>query len=148
MTDAKFTFCSEDWVAVADDFLKRSAAGANADLSGIDYTFNEVFTNAPAELGTDAEGRAGWYMRAADGAIEARRGILEDPDVLIQLDYAAILPLARTVFENNAAGQAEAATTMQRLTEAGRLTRVSKLDSPPEMPWSTGLHDVLAKRTL
>ena len=86
--DMKFEFCSEAWVAVADAYLKREAEAAN--LQSIEYTFNEVFTDAPAHLNPDEDGRVGWYLRITNGTVEARCGILEDPDVSIRADYGMI----------------------------------------------------------
>ena len=146
MTDEKFAFCSEAWVAVANEYLKESAR--DTDLTGIEYTFNEVFTNAPVELDPDEQGRVGWYLRIADGEVEARRGILEDADTCIQSDYDSILPLARIVFAGNAEATAAAQKTMQALIESGKFIHTTKVESPPEMPWTGALHDVLARRTL
>ena len=141
----KYAFCSPEWVAIADEYLKTAAQ--NADLSGIDYTFNEVFTNAPAELNPDEQGRVGWYLRVANGQVEAKPGIVADADVTIQADYAGILPLARAVFTDNPEGAAEAQKTIEKMVQEGKFQRTGS-DEQPEMPWAGELHDVLARRTL
>jgi len=146
MGNDKFAFCSKEWVAVADQFLKGAAK--DADLSGIEYSFSEVFANAPAELNPDAEGRIGWYFRVHNGAVEAGCGILEDPDASVVSDYEAIVPLARMVFADNPDAATEAQKVIESLVESGNFTRTSKLESPPDLPWTGNLHDVLARHTL
>ena len=146
MDNDKYAFCSEQWVAVANQFLKDSAKGT--DLSGIEYSFNEVFTNAPAELDPDEQGRVGWYIRVHDGQVEARRGILEDPDVCVETDYEAILPIARIVFADNPEKRVETQKLIKGLTEAGNFTRTVKSETHAKLPWMGQMHDVLARRTL
>ncbi len=141
----KYEFCSEQWVAVANAFLQEAAR--NADLSGITYTFNEIFTDAPEHLDCDEQGRIGWYLRVADGAVEAARGILDNPDLCIQADYARILPLARMIMADNPEGAAEAGKVIEEMTASGQFVQTSNVDSPPEMPWAGQLHDALAART-
>lgn len=143
---SKFAFCSREWVAVADEFVKESAK--DTDLTGINYTFNEVFTDAPEDLSPDSEGRVGWYIRVADGKVEAGSGILDNPDVCIQADYAEILPLARGIFTNDPEAAAAAQATIAAMSEAGRFTSTTTSDAPADLPWSAGLHDTLARRTL
>ena len=60
----KFEFCSDDWIGVAREFIERQAEGA--DLTGINVTFNEVFTDPPAHLDHHDAGKIGWYLRIAD----------------------------------------------------------------------------------
>jgi hypothetical protein len=145
MGNETYEFCSEQWVGVADAFLKEAAK--DADLSGISYTFNEVFTDAPAHLGTDAQGRVGWYLRVADGQVEAKQGILDDADVVIEADYQGILPLARAVFADNPEGAVQAGKTIEEMTAAGKFKHTANVAEPPEMPWTGQLHDVLARHT-
>jgi hypothetical protein len=144
-TTEKYEFCSQPWVAVANTFLQESAKGA--DLSGITYAFQEVFTDAPAHLGCDDQGRIGWYMRVADGVVEACCGILDNPDVCIQADYQKILPLARMIMADNPEGVAEAGKVMEEMTANGQFVQTSNGATPPEMPWAGQLHDVLAAHT-
>ncbi len=144
--DTRFEFCSEPWVAVANAYLRDSAKGV--DLAGIEYTFSEVFTNAPAHLNPDASGRVGWYFRISNNSVEAKCGIPETADASVEADYESIVPLARTVFEDNPDGAAAAGKVIETLTAAGTFKRENNGNEPPAMPWAGQLHDVLASRTL
>ena len=116
--ETRYEFSSVEWVTVAREHLQDAAR--DADLSDVHFTFNEVFTDAPAHLGTDAEGRIGWYVRVRDGRIEVERGILDEADLRIVADYQTVLPLARMVFAGDEAAAAEAGRKVAEATEAGR----------------------------
>ncbi len=145
MAEDKLEFCSEAWVDYAREHLQGAAAGA--DLAGIELTFNEVFTDAPAHLRPDAEGRVGWYIRIADGAVEVERGILPNPELRITVDYATVLPLARMVFAGNPDLAAEAGRRVAEATAAGKMRREGNETIMAALPWAGQLHDVLARRT-
>ena len=89
----KVDFCSKAWIAAARAYLLR--ASRDADLNGVDVTFNEVFTDPPAHLDPDGVGRIGWYLRVTDGQVEVGEGILPHADLRLTVDYAAVLPAAR-----------------------------------------------------
>ena len=60
MTKTKYEFSSQAWVDCAHEILIEAAG--DTDLSGIEVTFSEVFTDAPKHLDPDDQGRIGWYM--------------------------------------------------------------------------------------
>ena len=66
----KFEFCSIEWVEAAREYLLAHAEGA--DLTDLNATFNEVFTDAPDHLNPDAGGRIGWSH--LDGGVARRDG--------------------------------------------------------------------------
>ena len=141
----KYEFCSKKWVAFANEYLQGAAVGE--DLSGISVTFNEVFTDAPPHLDPDDEGRIGWYLRVEDGKVEVERGILDQADLTITVDYATVLPLARMVFEGNPEAAAEALETMAAANTAGKMKREGDESAMVSLSFMGGLHDALAQRT-
>ena len=141
----KYEFCSKKWVAFANEYLQGAAVGE--DLSGISVTFNEVFTDAPPHLDPDDEGRIGWYLGVEDGEVEVERGILDQADLTITVDYATVLPLARMVFEGNPEAAAEALETMAAANTAGKMKREGDESAMVSLSFMGGLHDALAQRT-
>ena len=144
--DEKYEFCSKQWVAFAKEYLQGAAVGE--DLSGVSVTFNEVFTDAPSHLDPDDEGRIGWYLRVENGNVEVERGILDQADLTITVDYTTILPLARMVFEGNPEGVLEAQETMVAAAAAGKkMKREGNDAATASLSFMGGLHDALAQRT-
>lgn len=141
----KYEFCSKKWVAFANEYLQGAAVGE--DLSGISVTFNEVFTDAPSHLDPDDEGRIGWYLRVEDGKVEVERGILDQADLTITVDYKTVLPLARMVFEGNPEAATEAQETMAAAAAAGKVKREGNDAAMASLLFMGGLHDALAQRT-
>ena len=133
-------FCSHDWIAVARGFIEQQAEGA--DLTGISVTFNEVFTDPPAHLDPEGLGKIGWYLRIADNRIEVRPGVLAEADVRATVDYQTVLPAARRLSTDpplDEETQKALAASIQREGDASVLSGLK---------WLSGLHDVLAVRTL
>lgn len=143
--EARYEFSSAEWVAVARQHLQDAAR--NMDLSGVSFAFNEVFTDASEHLGTDGEGRIGWYVRVADGSVEVERGILDGADVRIVADYQTVVPLARMVFAGNEELAAEARRKVAAATAAGKMRREGNDQALARHTWMAGLHDALARRT-
>lgn len=135
----KFEFCSAAWIAHARAYLLEQSK--DADLAGLDVTFNEVFTDAPAHLGADASGRIGWYLRVADGVVDIGAGVLPDADIRVTCDYQTVLPAARWLSTGEPLGEAE----QQALTNA--LTREGETSAMERLTWMAGLHDAMAIRT-
>ena len=136
----KYEFCSHDWVAVAREFIEQQAEGA--DLTGINVTFNEVFTDPPAHLDPEGVGKIGWYLRIADNRIEVSPGVLADTDVRATVDYQMVLPAARRLSTDpplDEESQKALAAGIQREGDASVLG---------DLKWLSGLHDVMAVRTL
>ena len=133
-------FCSHDWIAVAREFIEQQAKGA--DLTGISVTFNEVFTDPPAHLDPEGLGKIGWYLRIADNGIEVLPGVLAEADVRATVDYQTVLPAARRLSSDpplDEETQKALAASIQREGDDSALRGLK---------WLSGLHDVLAVRTL
>ena len=136
----KYEFCSHDWIAVAREFIEQRAEGA--DLTGISVTFNEVFTDPPAHLDPEGVGKIGWYLRIADNRIEVSPGVLAEADVRATVDYQMVLPAARRLSTDpplDEEAQKALAAGIQREGDASVLGGLK---------WLSGLHDVMAVRTL
>ncbi len=136
----RYDFCSHDWIAVARGFIEQQAEGA--DLTGISVTFNEVFTDPPAHLDPEGLGKIGWYLRIADNRIDVRPGVLAEADVRATVDYQTVLPAARRLSTDpplDEETQKALAASIQREGDASVLSGLK---------WLSGLHDVLAIRTL
>lgn len=137
---SKYEFCSHDWIGVAREFIEQRAEGA--DLAGISVTFNEVFTDPPAHLDPEGVGKIGWYLRIADNRIEVSHGVLAEADVRATVDYQMVLPAARRLSTDpplDEQTQKALAAGIQREGDASVLSGLK---------WLSGLHDVMAVRTL
>ena len=136
----KFEFCSDDWIGVAREFIERRAEGA--DLTGISVTFNEVFTDPPAHLDPEGAGKIGWYLRIADNRIDVSPGVLAEADVRATVDYQMVLPAARRLSTDPPLDE----ETQKALTASIR--REGDASVLSGLKWLSGLHDVMAVRTL
>tara|TARA_B100000029_G_C17387325_1_gene892081 strand:+ start:470 stop:895 length:426 start_codon:yes stop_codon:yes gene_type:complete len=137
--ETKFDFSSEEWVAVAREYLEDQTK--DVDLSGINVSFNEVFSDAPSHLNPDAEGRIGWYMRVADDSLEVKTGILPDPDLRVSCDYETVLPAVRRLSTDPPLNEAIRGVLTNSIVRQGNENATAELD------WMRGLHDVMAVRT-
>ena len=136
----KFEFCSDDWIAVAREFIEQRSEGA--DLAGINVTFNEVFTDPPAHLDPEGAGKIGWYLRIADNRIEVSPGVLPEADVRATVDYQTVLPAARRLSTDPPLDE----ETQKAL--AASIRREGDDSVLRGLKWLAGLHDVMAVRTL
>ena len=137
--DTKYDFSSEEWVAVAREYLEGQTK--DVDLSEINVSFNEVFSDAPSHLNPDADGRVGWYIRVTDGYLEVKTGILPDPDLRVSCDYETVLPAVRRLSTDPPLDDAMRQVLTNSIVRQGNENATADLD------WMRGLHDVLAVRT-
>ncbi len=138
-------FCSKQWVDFAREYLLEVSKDSN--LTGIDVSFNEVVTDAPASLDPDADGRAGWYLRVRNGAIEVECGLLEEADYRVEMDYETVLPIARLVYKGHPENVEAAAKIGEAAAAAGKLKTEGDQAALAKLDWLAGLHDVMAVRT-
>lgn len=141
----KYPFCSAEWVGVAREYIEAQCA--ENDVSGIETAFCEKFTDAPENVATEGGGITGWYFRIARGKVEVGHGVIEDADATIIADYETIVPLARTIFEGNPEGAAEAQKVLEEAAARGKMRREGNAEAMGATPFLAGLHDVLARRT-
>ena len=150
MGKSKEEFCSEAWVAIARDYLTKAVGSAS--LQGIEFTFCEVFTEPPVHLLDGNEDKTGWYVAVANGEMRIGKGLVTAADYRITCDYQTILPLARTVFENNPQGAADAQKAVAQATQCGKMKTEGDQELFARYPVIAkafaNLHDTLARRTL
>ena len=135
----KVEFCSTAWIDAAREYLLGESR--HADLTGVDVTFNEVFTDPPAHLDPDGVGRIGWYLRVTGGQVEVGEGILPQADLRLTVDYATVLPAARWLSSDPPLPEA----TQVALGKA--IQREGDAEAMAAVPWMAGLHDAMAVRT-
>ena len=146
MIEEKHAFVSPGWVDFARSYVLGQAEGQ--DLSGITLRFSEVFTGVPPEIEPDSNGCTGWYIVVEDGRVEVGRGVLENPDLCITVDYETVLPLARAVFAGNEQAAANAQKQVEAAMSAGKMSRQGDDAAMSKLPWLADLHDELARHTL
>ena len=145
MTAEKYEFSSQAWVDCAHDILVEAAG--DTDLSDIEVTFSEVFTDAPAHLDPDSKGRIGWYMSIKEGQLNVKKGIPDHADLRITTDYELTVPLGRAVFEGNPEAVEEAGKVVADLMEKGIMIREGDEGALSSLTFFEGFHDKIAKRT-
>src|SRR3989442_11875891 len=145
VSDATFEFASPEWLAAVEELLQKAVDGL--DLGGKTYTISEEFTDPPAHLLPPGATSISWHLRVTDSAVEVGRGVLDDSDLKTTVDYQAVLPVARLVYESTPEAMADA----QRLRAEARQTGERVGDEtalPPQLlerlVW---LHNELARRT-
>ena len=141
----KYEFSSQAWVGRAHEILVEAAG--DTDLSSIEVTFSEVFTDAPPHLDPDENGRIGWYMQIKDGELNVKKGIPDHADLRITTDYQLTVPLGRAVFEGNPEAAAEAGKVVAELTEKGIMVREGDEGALASLAFFEGFHDKIARRT-
>ena len=135
----KVDFCSEEWIAAARAYLVRESR--DADLNGVEVTFNEVFTDPPAHLDPDGASRIGWYLRVADGQVEVGEGVLPHADLRLTVDYETVLPAARWLSSDPPLPEAT------QVALGAAIKREGDAEAMAAVPWMAGLHDAMAVRT-
>ena len=145
MTKTKYEFSSQAWVDCAHEILIEAAG--DTDLSGIEVTFSEVFTDAPIHLDPDDQGRIGWYMTIKDGQLHVKKGIPVHADLRITTDYELTVPLGRAVFEGNPEAVEKAGKVVADLMERGIMIREGNEEALSNLTFFEGFHDKIAKRT-
>ena len=141
----KYEFSSQAWVDCAHQILVEAAG--DTDLSSIEVTFSEVFTDAPPHLDPDENGRIGWYMQIKDGELNVKKGIPDRADLRITTDYQLTVPLGRAVFEGNPEAAEEAGKVVAELTEKGIMVREGDEGALASLAFFEGFHDKIARRT-
>jgi hypothetical protein len=81
----KFEFASPEWVDMLRDLIVDGLAGK--DLSGIDFTVCEEYTNPPAHLQRPGSATIGFYVHIANGDIEVVDHVIEGATKKLVCDY-------------------------------------------------------------
>lgn len=133
----KYEFCSKEWLEEARRQLQEGMAGE--DLTGIEFTVCEEFTNAPEHLLSGSRGKVGWTIRISGGEVELLDCSVPEADVSAVRDYNGILADARRV--RGAVADPELKKQLDELVA----TQTAK--KFPEALLNAGWHDRMAVRT-
>jgi hypothetical protein len=136
----KHEFMSPAWLDMARG--KIGSALAEKDLSGVDYTLCEEFTNPPPHLRRDGAETIGFCVRIEGGRVAVDDHPESVADLKVISDYADALPVAR----DPDAAVTDPAEVAQRMAD-GRLKIVGDPASVPPVLTEVDVHRLLAPQT-
>ena len=137
----KCQFMSPAWIEMAREEI--SAALAEKDLRGVDFTLSEEFTGPPEELRQEGAETIGFFVRVAEGRVEVGGQPIDDADLKVVSTYEDALPIAR----DPDAPAAQPSVMEQRIAE-GRLEIMGNPSDVPATLAELDLHRLLSSRTL
>lgn len=140
----KFEFGSNEWVEEIRRQLEEGLAGE--DLTGIEFSLSEEYTDAPEHLLDDGKPTIGFHLRITGGKVLVERQPLDEADMRVIVDYQSILPGARRTHGPDGAGSPENQQLVAELTAAGKL-QVTRSCEMPDVMAKVNLHDRMAVRT-
>jgi hypothetical protein len=94
VNEGKVVFASGPWVNAARVILERLVAEHGEQ--GRTFSLCERFNEAPREI--SPRGVVAWHFRVDGKSASVGSGEIDDADVTITVDYAAVLPGARRVY--------------------------------------------------
>jgi hypothetical protein len=160
-TIPRFVWMSPEWVEVARYIVSIRAKEFADGIRDVEYTFNEVFTDAPAFAFPDGP-NSGFWVHCSFGEVTVGYGAvpeeLSPPDYLNQLLYTPVVPVGRTVVPNMTAADKEEQTAYLATAfsvDTGEGNPPVKQSTPEQKkPMPDGLkivmgvlHDELSKRS-
>jgi hypothetical protein len=116
-TFERFEFASPEWVTMLRGIVEEGLAGQ--DLTGINFSLCEEFTDPPARLRRGDEATIGYYVRVENGGIEVGDHPI-DASFKIIGDYAAMREYALRPFSPTSLDP-DTAALRQRMIEEGKL---------------------------
>jgi hypothetical protein len=143
---SKFEFGSPEWLDAVTELLDQAVSGV--DLGGRSYAVSEEFTDAPAHLVAAGDTSIAWHFRVTDGKVDVGRGVLDDADLKTTVDYQAVLPVARLVYESTPDAMAEADRLRTEARTTGERVGDETALPAPLLERLVWLHNELARRTL
>jgi hypothetical protein len=127
------------WLSLVEVSLNELVE-ANA-APDFEFSFCEIFTNAPPSVVGYQAGTAGYHYRIAHRSAVVSPGLVEDVDVTVTVDYAAALPESLTIYTP------ELMASRQRgESPAFKLEVTGDIEKMP--PWLRSIHNVMAERIL
>lgn len=157
----RFVWMSPEWVESARRIVSARAKEFADGITDVEYTFNEVFTDAPAFAFPDGLD-SGFWVHCSYGEITVGYGPvpeeLSPPDYLNKLLYNPVVPVGRTVnaamTDEDKAGQAEYSAAAFGVDTGEGNTPIRQSDPSKNKPMPAGLgkvmavlHDELSKRS-
>jgi hypothetical protein len=139
-------FGSDAWIDSARKVIERIVAEAPDDqVTGVRFAICEVYTDVPEHIEPDADGRRAWHLRIRGREAELRPGEIEDADLKIVGEYAAILPISRLHYRNDPGALKKSAELGAQAVREGRLSVSGDQRRAPG--FLAGFHDALAEIT-
>ena len=94
----KYEFMSSGWLNKMKEILSGLVEKTKAELSGVTFSLNEVFTNPPDHIVKEYPGdTASYYFRIANGELEFGKGEISNANIKIKAPYETIKPIAMTL---------------------------------------------------
>jgi hypothetical protein len=113
------------------------------------YSVMEVFTDIPNHISPNAPAGFAWHVRISAASIDIGPGVLENPDLIIEVKHSVAQALGRLAFGGDPEEQAEAQAGMKAAMMAGEMKYIgdgSKM--PPAFAARMSLlHDEMAAST-
>lgn len=144
LSSQKYEFAGPEWRAYMHAVVSSRLEQLEDRGSAVDWSFCEVFRNAPKHLQTDGSA-AVWHCIVEGGQLTFGEVELRDPTFKVVADYDAIYPLAKFHTKGDSARASQLARMSQALMEEGKLSVVgdpAKLD-----PRFGSFHDAIAAVT-
>jgi hypothetical protein len=139
-----YEFASPGWTAFMHGMITANVARLGAEADGLRWSICEVFTDPPAHLSPSGAPIA-WFCRVVGDQVTFGDGEIDDAEMKVTVDYAAVLPLGRYDTAGDPDRAAELARMSAGLVANGQLTRVGdRAARDPRMP---NLHDLIARVT-
>ena len=138
-------FGSAAWIDAARKVIEGLVAEAADDPEGVRFSVCEVYTHVPEHLEPDANGQRAWYMRIDGRKAELNPGEIDDADMKVVGEYAAILSISRIHYRNDPEGAKKAAALVRTAMQAGKLRVEGSQAKGPKV--LAGFHDALAEIT-
>jgi hypothetical protein len=139
-----YEFASPGWKAFMHGMITANVVRLGADAADLRWSICEVFTDPPAHLSPSGAPIA-WFCKVSGDRVTFGEGEIDDVDVKVIADYAAVLPLGRYDTAGDPGRAAELAGMSAGLVAAGQLTRIGdRAARDPRMP---NLHDPIARVT-
>jgi hypothetical protein len=135
----RYEFMSAAWIEMARREITRALA--DKDLSGIQYTLCEEFTQPPPQLRGSGD-TIGFCVRVNNGRVEVGDHPTSDADLKIINEYSDAIVVARD--PDVAAADPE---VVQERLESGRLRILGDPAGIPTVLRETDIHRLLAPHT-
>lgn len=136
----KSEFASPAWLAMLES--RWRAFGARV-APGERFSVSETYTNVPAAIGRNTNGRVAWTCRLDAPNVSFEQRAAEDVELRVEADYRTIIDLVRLVItpENQDIYQRVAEQAMKTgfIRSYGDLTRAA---------FAQELHNEVAERTV
>lgn len=156
-TMPRFVWMSREWVSSARYIVSTRAKEFADGLKDVEYTFNEVFTDAPGYAFPDGE-ESGFWVHCSYGEVTIGFGVLPEelgnPDFYRQMLYTPVVPVGRTVNAAMTDADKEGQAAYGKVAfgvdmgDNKPLRQSENKTMPPGLGRVMGvLHDELSKRT-